>query len=180
MSRIGKQPIVIAEGLTVDIGPRQIEISGPNGSLSQRIFTGFKITQKEGNLKITKIVDNVSTQEKYGLLRTLINNMVIGVSKGFSKTLEVKGVGYKAQMDGNSLSLSLGFSHKIVYNPPEGITLKVEGNKIIVSGFDKQAVGEVSARIRSIKKPEPYKGKGIKYSGEHIRRKVGKTGIKAA
>ncbi|MDP4038925.1 MAG: 50S ribosomal protein L6, partial [bacterium] len=144
MSRIGKQPVVIPEGLTVDIGSKQIEISGPNGSLSQQIFDGFKITQKEGNLNIAKTVDNVSTQEKYGLLRTLINNMVIGVSKGFKKTLEVKGVGYKAQMDGNGLSLSLGFSHKIVYNPPEGITLKVEGNKIIVSGFDKQAVGETS------------------------------------
>jgi large subunit ribosomal protein L6 len=180
MSRIGKQPVQILEGVKVEIeDSKKIVISGPKGSLEQNIFAGFKISQDNQQIVIEKIDQTPLAKQQYGLLRSLVNNMVIGVSQGFSKVLEVKGVGFKANMEGKKLNLSLGYSHKIVFEPPEGIELKAENNIITVSGYDKQLVGEAAAQIRSYRKPEPYKGKGIKYSDEHIRRKVGKTGVKA-
>lgn len=180
MSRIGKQPVKILEGVKVEISPKLILVTGPKGSLEQKIFPGFKVFEKENQIVIEKNSNSTLANQQYGLIRSLVNNMVIGVSQGFSKTLEINGVGFKASMEGKNLSLSLGFSHKITYNPPEGIEIKVEGNTITISGYDKQVVGEVAAQIRSYRKPEPYKGKGIRYQGEHVRRKVGKTGVKAA
>lgn len=155
-----------------------IIVTGSKGSLSQPLLSGFKIDQQDGLVTVVREVENSDTQKQFGLLRTLIANMVIGVSTGFEKTLEINGVGYRAAAEGRGVSLSLGYSHKISYLPPEGVDLKVEGNKIIVSGYDKQLVGEAAAKIRSYRKPEPYKGKGIKYAGEHIRRKAGKTAAK--
>lgn len=178
MSRIGRQQINIPAGVTVEVKDGMIEVTGPKGTLSQPLFDGFSIKQEESGLQIEKKVENGQTQKFYGLLRTLVNNMIVGVSEGFSKTLEVNGVGFRVQMDGVNLVMSLGFSHKITFTPPEGVEVKVQGNSITVSGFDKQKVGEAAAKIRAYKKPEPYKGKGIRYSGEVVRRKAGKTAAK--
>lgn len=178
MSRIGKVPITVPSGVTVEINGGNIVVSGQKGTLSQPLFDGFEINQTDEALTVVRSVENSDTQKQYGLLRTLIANMIEGVSKGFSKTLEINGVGYRAAAEGRGVSLSLGYSHKISYQPPEGVDVKVEGNTIIVSGHDKQLVGEAAAKIRSYRKPEPYKGKGIKYQGEHIRRKAGKTAAK--
>ncbi len=178
MSRIGKLPIVIPEGITLEVKDAIVTVSGQKGTLSQPVFPGFSLEQADGQLTITKTVENPETQKQYGLLRTLIANMVHGISTGFSKELEINGVGYRAAAEGRGVSLSLGYSHKISYQPPEGVDVKVEGNKIIVSGYSKQLVGEAAAKIRSYRKPEPYKGKGIKYVDEHIRRKAGKTAAK--
>lgn len=178
MSRIGKLPITVPAGVTVESKDGQVVVTGTKGTLSQPLFDGFKIEQGDGTVTVVRTVENSDTQKQFGLLRTLIANMVQGVSVGFTKTLEINGVGYRAAAEGRGVSLSLGYSHKISYQPPEGIDLKVEGNTIIVAGFDKQLVGEAAAKIRSYRKPEPYKGKGIKYAGEHIRRKAGKTAAK--
>jgi len=178
MSRIGRQPILIPQTVSVTLDGQVVRVKGPLGELKQSIFDGFRLEQKGDKLQVIKLKNDPLTIKRYGLLRSLINNMVIGVSQGYTKTLEIKGVGYKAQLNGQNLNLDLGLSHQLVFTPPPGITLKVEGHKIIVSGFDKQAVGEVSANLRALKKPEPYKGKGIRYQGEYVRRKVGKTAIK--
>lgn len=178
MSRIGRQPIAVPAGVTVEVNQGVITVTGPKGTLSQPLFAGFSITQAEGTLTVTKDVENTETQKQYGLIRTLIANMIQGTSEGFSKVLEINGVGYRAAAEGRGVSLSLGYSHKISFQPPEGVDLKVEGNQITVSGHNKQLVGEAAAKIRSYRKPEPYKGKGIKYAGEHIRRKAGKTAAK--
>ncbi len=178
MSRIGKLPITIPAGVTLEVKDGVVVVTGRKGSLSQSLFAGLTIKQDEGSVTVVREVENAETQKQFGLLRTLIANMVQGVSEGFSKTLEINGVGYRAAAEGKGVSLSLGYSHKISYQPPEGVELKVEGNTIIVSGYDKQQVGEAAAKIRSYRKPEPYKGKGIKYAGEHIRRKAGKTAAK--
>lgn len=178
MSRIGRQSITVPAGVTVEIKEGMVCVSGPKGQLKQPLFAGFEVTPSENSVQVVKKVENAQTQQYYGLLRTLINNMVLGVSEGFSKSLEVNGVGFRVQMEGSNLVMSLGFSHKITYNPPEGVEIKVQGNTITVSGFDKQKVGETAAKIRAYKKPEPYKGKGIKYSDEVIRRKAGKTAAK--
>ncbi len=178
MSRIGKLPITIPAGVTLEVKDGQVIVTGPKGTLSQTIFAGFRVEQQDGAVTVVREVENADTQKQYGLLRTLIANMVQGVSQGFHKTLEINGVGYRAAAEGKGVSLSLGYSHKISYQPPEGVELKVEGNTITVSGHDKQLVGESAAKIRSYRKPEPYKGKGIKYAGEHIRRKAGKTAAK--
>ncbi len=178
MSRIGKVPVTIPAGVTLEVKDGMIVVTGSKGSLNQPLLQGFKIEEQDGLVAVVREVENSDTQKQFGLLRTLIANMVIGVSTGFEKTLEINGVGYRAAAEGRGVSLSLGYSHKISYLPPEGVELKVEGNKIIVSGYDKQLVGEAAAKIRSYRKPEPYKGKGIKYAGEHIRRKAGKTAAK--
>ncbi len=178
MSRIGKLPITVPAGVTIEVKDGRVTVAGPKGTLLQTLFTGLTVSQADGQLTVVREVENSETQKQFGLLRTLIANMVQGVSEGFSKTLEINGVGYRAAAEGRGVSLSLGYSHKISYQPPEGVELKVEGNSIIVSGHDKQQVGEVAAKIRSYRKPEPYKGKGIKYAGEHIRRKAGKTAAK--
>lgn len=180
MSRIGKLPIELPEGTAAKIESGSVIISGPKGELTVSIMDGFGVEQKETRLEITQNREDKNLSKFYGLQRTLIANAIDGVSKGFEKTLEVKGVGFRVSLQGNKLVLSLGYSHPIEYTAPEGIELKVEQSNIIVSGIDKQQVGSVAASIREFKKPEPYKGKGIRYKGEYVRRKAGKTAAKAA
>jgi large subunit ribosomal protein L6 len=179
MSRIGKLPVEIPEGVTVTIDGRNINVTGPKGELNQKLMPGFELEQKENRLELSVTGDKNALGKYYGLMRTLLANMVIGVSEGFSKVLEVNGVGFRVSLQGQKLVLNLGFSHPIEYTAPDGIQLNVEQTTITVSGIDKQKVGEVAAEIRSYKKPEPYKGKGIKYQDEVIRRKAGKAAAKA-
>lgn len=176
MSRIGKSPIAIPSSVTVTIDPDIITVAGSKGTLTQSTIPGVHLSQEEGRLLVTRENDEPVNRARHGLLRSLINNMVIGVSQGFSKKLELNGVGYRVAMSGNGLKLNLGFSHEINYSLPQGITAAVEQNVITITGIDKQRVGQVAAEIRSLKKPEPYKGKGIKYVGERIMRKSGKSG----
>lgn len=179
MSRIGKIPINIPEGVNVLQTDNKLTVTGPKGELTLKLLSGFKLEQKEQRLELTVLTQTPNIQKQYGLMRTLIANAVTGVHQGFEKKLEIHGVGYRANMKGNTIVLSIGYSHPIEFTAPEGITITVEQNNIIVTGFDKQKVGEVSAQIRSFKKPEPYKGKGIKYQNEVIRRKAGKAAVKA-
>jgi large subunit ribosomal protein L6 len=177
MSRIGKLPIKIpANGVTITIDPDQVTVTGPKGTLSQFTIPGITAIQKEDEIIVTRENDQPTSRSKHGLMRSLINNMVLGVTEGFSKKLEINGVGFRAALQGQALKLNLGFSHDVIYNIPTGITAAVDGNNITISGIDKQQVGQVAAEIRSLKKPEPYKGKGIKYEGERIIRKSGKSG----
>lgn len=178
MSRIGRQPISIPTGVTVTIENGLISVSGAKGSLSRRLLPGIAVEQTAEQLLLTKTVDNPQTQQSYGLMRTLIANMINGVSKGFERVLEINGVGFRASVAGQSVNLSLGFSHPVAFRLPNGIAAKVEKNVITISGYDKQAVGQVAADLRALKPPEPYKGKGIKYIDEKIRRKAGKTAAK--
>jgi len=178
MSRIGRQPITIPAGVTVVIEGKLVAASGPLGELKVLLSDGISANQQEGILNIVKELENNDTAEKYGLMRTLVNNSVVGVASGFSKVLEVNGVGFRVAIAGKTLTMSLGFSHPVVYELPENINGKVDKNVITISGADKQLVGQVAADIRQLKKPEPYKGKGIKYATEHIRRKAGKTATK--
>lgn len=178
MSRIGRQPINIPQGVEVTIDEKFVNVKGPKGELKVKILKGLKVEQKDNAVVVTQTQDNPDTQKQFGLLRTLINNMVVGVSEGFTKELEINGVGFRAAMKGNILEMSLGFSHPIQYSVPEGVVISVNQNIITVTGHNKQQVGEVAANIRDFKKPEPYKGKGIKYVGEHIRRKAGKAAAK--
>ncbi len=178
MSRIGRQPITIPAGVTVTIEGNVVKANGPLGELSVTLMPGISITQNEGILAVAKDVENNDTAKSYGLMRTLVSNAVNGVATGFSKQLEVNGVGFRVALAGKTLTMSLGFSHPVVYELPENIDGKVEKNVITISGADKQLVGQVAADIRQLKKPEPYKGKGIKYATEHIRRKAGKTATK--
>lgn len=176
MSRIGKLPIEIPSGVTITIDPSTITVAGSKGTLKQFTMPGVAVTQEGGQVIVTRVNDEPKNRAKHGLMRALINNMVIGVSSGFSKQLEINGVGYRVALAGNGLKMNLGFSHEVNYELPQGITATVEGNIITVTGIDKQQVGQVAAEIRSLKKPEPYKGKGIKYVGERIIRKSGKSG----
>lgn len=176
MSRIGKLPIAIPSGVTITIDPDEITVAGPKGTLKQFTMPGVVVAQEDGKVVVTRINDEAANRAKHGLMRALLNNMVSGVSGGFSKKLEINGVGYRVAMQGTNLKLNLGFSHDVIYNVPAGITAVVEQNTITVSGIDKQQVGQVAAEIRALKKPEPYKGKGIKYAGERIIRKSGKSG----
>jgi large subunit ribosomal protein L6 len=178
MSRIGRQPIPIPAGVSVTIEATRVAVTGPKGSLEEHLLAGLAVVQADDQLLVTKAVQNDETQARYGLMRTLINNMVVGVSTGYEKQLEINGVGYKAAVNGQTLTLNLGFSHPIVVTLPEGISAKMEKNVLTISGHDKQLVGQVAANIRAYKKPEPYKGKGIKYIDERIRRKAGKTATK--
>ena len=181
MSRIGRAPIDIPSGVTVTVGADNlVKVKGPKGELSRVIHPDMKITVEEGVVTVTRPSDDKMHRSLHGLSRTLINNMVVGVTEGFKKTLEINGVGYRAAKQGKNLNLSLGFSHPVIVEPPAGITLDApSATSIVVSGIDKEAVGAIAAKIRSYRLPEPYKGKGIKYEGEHIRRKVGKAGAKA-
>ena len=179
MSRIGKKPVVIPAGVTVDVAAGNVvTIKGPKGTLTNT-FNADMIINVEGNvLTVSRPSDEANHRALHGLTRTLIANMVEGVEKGFSKQLEVNGVGYRAEKKGNNLVMRLGFSHEVIMEEIPGISIAVDGNKITVSGIDKQVVGQFAAEVRSKRPPEPYKGKGIKYTDEVIRRKVGKTGGK--
>lgn len=162
----------------MEIGGQTVKATGPKGSLEVPLLRGLNV-QEEGNvLQVVKSVDNEDTQRTYGLQRTLIDNIVTGVSKGFERRLEINGVGYRAAVAGSTINLSLGFSHPVAFNLPQGIEAKVDRNVLTISGADKQQVGQVAANIRALRKPEPYKGKGIKYAEERIRRKAGKTASK--
>lgn len=180
MSRIGKQPIAIPSGVTVDIKDGLVTVAGPKGTLSRTIVPEIKIVMEDGKIVLSCAAATRKTPALWGLMRSLVANMVHGVSSGFEKKLEFEGIGYRAAMEGATLVMQLGFSHPIRFDPPQGITLKVERNTITVSGADKETVGLAAASIRDYKKPEPYKGKGIRYQGEVIRRKVGKKGATAA
>jgi large subunit ribosomal protein L6 len=180
MSRIGRAPIEIPAGVTVTVGEDNlVKVKGPKGELSRQISPEMKVTIDNGVLTVERPSDDKTHRSLHGLSRTLINNMVVGVTEGYQKNLEIAGVGYRAQKQGKNLNLSLGFSHPVVVEPPEGITFDVPtATSITVSGIDKEVVGQIAAEIRSFREPEPYKGKGIKYAGEHIRRKEGKAGAK--
>ena len=176
MSRIGKLPIKIPSGVTIVGDKDVIAVTGPKGSLSQFTLPGITVKQEGEELLVTRANDEPQNRSKHGLLRSLINNMVVGVTEGFKKQLELHGVGYRVALAGNQLKFNIGFSHEVIFTIPEGITASVEQNNITISGISKQQVGQVAAKIRALKKPEPYKGKGIRYTGEHIIRKSGKSG----
>lgn len=176
MSRIGKLPIEIPSGVTITVDSGQVKVTGSKGELSQPILEGITVKQEENQLLVTRTNDEAINRARHGLMRTLINNMVLGVTKGFEKQLEVNGVGFRVSMAGADLNMKLGFSHDIKYAVPQGVQVTTDQNKITVSGISKQQVGQVAAEIRSFKKPEPYKGKGIKYVDERIIRKSGKSG----
>lgn len=178
MSRIGRQPISVPAGVTVTIEGGRVAVQGPKGQQELVLLPGIQAEQKDGQVLVTKAAENPDTQKAYGLMRTLVNNMLVGVSSGFERQLEINGVGFRANVAGNAINLSLGFSHPIEFKLPDGVEAKVERNLITVSGSDKQLVGQVAANLRALKKPEPYKGKGIKYVEERIRRKAGKTATK--
>ena len=179
MSRIGRLPVAIPAGVTVEIKENNhVTVKGPKGTLERVLPAEMEIKQEDGHVVVTRPNDLKKMKSLHGLTRTLIQNMVIGVSEGYTKTLEVNGVGYRAAKQGNKLVLSLGYSHPVEMVDPEGISSAVDGNKIVVSGIDKEKVGQYAAEIRDKRRPEPYKGKGIKYADEVIRRKVGKTGKK--
>ena len=178
MSRIGKLPVEIPSGVTITVDGELIKVSGPKGNLEAAKLPQVDVVIEGNVLTVTRKSDEKISKAQHGLMRALINNMVIGVTKGFEKKLEVNGVGYKVALQGNKLVLNLGFSHPIEYTAPEGITIAVDKMNIAVTGISKQQVGQVAADIRKFKKPEPYKGKGIKYEGEYVIRKAGKTGAK--
>lgn len=179
MSRIGKLPIEIPAGVTIEIKDRNVVAKGPKGELSFKFSRLLDVTQQENKIIVKMKQETTEANSLSGLTRTLISNMVKGVSEGFEKKLEFVGVGYRAAMEAKDLVMHLGFSHPVRYTPREGIEIKVEKSTITVSGIDKQLVGQTAAEIRELKKPEPYKGKGIKYEGERIRRKAGKAAAKA-
>ena len=177
MSRIGKLPIPLPAGVTVEINGQDVAVKGPKGELKLTVSKPITVSQEDGSVIVARPDDEAVSKSLHGLTRSLIANNVHGVSEGFTKALEIVGTGYRAALKGSTVELSLGFSHPVLVTPPEGITLVVEGNtKIIVSGIDKQAVGEMAANIRKLRKPEPYKGKGVRYEGERVRRKAGKDG----
>lgn len=176
MSRIGKLPIQIPSGVTITVDNGTVSVAGSKGNLSQPILKGISVEQTDQVLTVKRENDEAINRGNHGLMRTLIQNMVTGVSEGFSKKLELHGVGFRVALAGNQLKMNLGLSHDVLYDLPQGITANVEQNTITVSGIDKQQVGHVAAEIRSLKKPEPYKGKGIRYEGEKIIRKSGKSG----
>jgi ribosomal protein L6, bacterial type len=179
MSRIGRMPIAVPAGVTVDIAENnKVTVKGPKGTLERVLAPEMEITLEGNEVTVKRPNDLKRNRALHGLTRTLINNMVVGVTEGYKKTLEVNGVGYRAQKQGKKLVLSLGYSHPVEMEDPEGLTTSVEDNKIIVTGIDKEKVGQYAAEIRAKRAPEPYKGKGIKYDYEVIRRKVGKTGKK--
>src|SRR5919199_3063089 len=175
MSRIGKRPIEVPAGVNVAISPGRVQVNGPLGELSQTVPQRMKIEQQDGSIVVTRPTERGDDRALHGLTRSLVANMVEGVTKGFEKRLEIQGVGYRATMRGTDLELSVGLSHPVVVKPPQGITFEVPTpTEVIVKGIDKQAVGEIAAQIRKVRPPEPYKGKGIRYEGAYVRRKAGK------
>ena len=178
MSRIGKQPIPIPSGVEVKIGKEAVEVKGPKGELKTPCHPAVTYELKDGAVTVSRVDDSQEARAQHGLRRTLLDNCVVGVSRGFDKVLEVVGVGYKVAVKGNVVEMALGFSHPVLIDLPKGISAKAEGAKLTLSGPDKEQLGELAASIRRLRKPEPYKGKGIKYENEQIRRKAGKSGKK--
>jgi len=176
MSRVGKQPIAVPANVKVEIEGARVSVSGPRGALSRNVDPELRLHLEDGVLNVTRPSDEPRARAMHGLTRTLIANMVTGVDAGFRKTLELVGVGYRAQLQGTKLVLALGFSHPVEIEPAAGITFVVEGPRVHVEGFDKELVGQVAADIRKLRPPEPYLGKGIRYQGEFVRRKAGKSG----
>ncbi|HSW75343.1 MAG TPA: 50S ribosomal protein L6 [Candidatus Saccharimonadales bacterium] len=176
MSRVGKLPIQIPSGVTITVDPEFVTVTGSKGTLKQFTMPGINVAVEGDQVVVTRENDEQKIRAKHGLMRALVNNMVTGVSKGFSKKLEINGVGFRVAMQGADLKFNLGFSHDVIYKIPAGVTAVIEQNTVTVSGIDRQQVGQVAAEIRALKKPEPYKGKGIKYSDERIIRKSGKSG----
>ena len=176
MSRIGKQPIAIPDGVTVKVSDGLVTVKGPGGELSQRIARDMKVTVVDGEVRVERPSDEREHRSLHGLTRSLIFNMVEGVTEGYEKRLEIQGVGYRAALKGTDLELQVGFSHPVTMAPPAGIEFEVPApNRVVVKGIDKQLVGEVAANVRKVRKPEPYKGKGIRYEGEYVRKKAGKA-----
>ncbi len=175
MSRIGKQPIEIPDGVNVAVDPGRVTVNGPLGELTQNVPVRMKIDKADGTLVVTRPTNRGDDRALHGLTRSLVANMVEGVTRGFEKRLQIQGVGYRAALRGTALELNVGFSHTVVVDPPAGITFDVPvPTEVIVKGIDTQQVGEIAAEIRAVRPPEPYKGKGIRYEGEYVRRKVGK------
>ncbi len=181
MSRIGKAPIALPKGVEVKIAGDGVKVKGPKGQLEQRLVPHTSVEVADGELRVTRDGDSKESRAMHGLMRALVANMVHGVSEGFERRLEIVGVGYRAQAGGKSLTLNVGYSHPVEMPVPEGLEVDVDGQtKVIVKGIDKQRVGQFAAEIREIRPPEPYKGKGIRYADEHVRRKVGKAGVSSA
>ena len=177
MSRIGRQPVPVPSGVDVQIDGRHVTVKGPKGELSHTVVDPIEVKLEDGAINVDRPNDENTVRALHGLTRALLNNMIVGVTQGYSKTMEIVGVGYRVQARGNNLEFSLGYSHPITVEAPEGITFKVERPTLFtVEGIDKQKVGEVAANIRKLRRPDPYKGKGVRYQGEQIRRKVGKAG----
>ena len=175
MSRIGRTPIAIPEGVSVNIRGQRVTVTGPKGELRHTVVEPIRIAEQDGTLVVTRPTDRGPHRALHGLSRSLVANMVHGVKDGFERRLEIVGVGYRAQMRGQALELAVGYSHPVTMDPPEGVTFEVPApTQVVVRGIDKQAVGEIAAQIRAVRPPEPYKGKGIRYAGEIVRRKVGK------
>jgi large subunit ribosomal protein L6 len=175
MSRIGRKPIAVPDGVTVEIRPGSVAVRGPKGELSERVSPEMAVSQEDGRVVVTRPTDRGDHRALHGLTRTLVANMVTGVTQGFEKRLEIQGVGYRAALRGRDLEMQLGFSHPVTVKAPDDITFEVpQPTQIVVSGISKQRVGEIAAQIRKWRPPEPYKGKGIRYQGEHVIRKVGK------
>ncbi len=175
MSRIGKQPIELPSGVNVAISPGRVQVNGPLGELSQTVPARMQIEQENGNLVVKRPTERGEDRALHGLTRSLLANMVEGVTKGYEKRLELQGVGYRAALRGTDLELNVGFSHPVVIKPPQGIAFEVpDATTVLVKGIDKQQVGEIAAQVRKVRPPEPYKGKGVRYEGEYVRRKVGK------
>ena len=177
MSRVGKLPITIPSGVDIDIAGTRIKVKGPKGMLERDVTPVLSVVTEDGQLRVVRPNEDKRSRELHGLTRTLINNMVVGVTDGYTRNLEIQGVGYRAQLVGRKLQLNLGYSHPIEINPPEGISFEVETpTKVAVTGIDKELVGRIAAQVRGTRKPEPYKGKGVRYAGEIVRRKAGKAG----
>jgi len=179
MSRIGKLPVALPQGVEVTIKGQKVDVKGPKGSLSRELHPLVEVVSQDNELRVKPREQSIKAKALWGLSRSLLNNMVLGVSQGFSKVLEINGVGYRAELSGDTLKLSLGFSHPVEFKLPKGVSATVEKNTVItLTSIDKELLGQTAATIRAFRPPEPYKGKGIKYADEVIRRKVGKAGIK--
>ena len=177
MSRIGRLHITVPSGVDVTIDGRNLTVKGPKGTLSRALHPDMTVSREDGTLVVTRPTEQKTHKQLHGLTRTLVNNMVVGVTDGYRKGIEITGVGYRAQLSGRKLTLNLGYSHPIEIEPPEGISFEVETpTRLAVVGIDKELVGEIAAKVRSTRKPEPYKGKGVRYAGEYVRRKAGKAG----
>lgn len=179
MSRVGRLPVPVPKGVTVSVEGLKVTVKGPKGELSQIVRNGIAVEVGDGEVLVTRSSEDRKTKGFHGLYRQLVNNMVVGVSQGFSRSLVINGVGYRAEVGPKSVTLNLGYSNPVEYVVPEGVTVTAEGaNKLVVSGISKELVGKTASEIRSVRPPEPYKGKGVKYEDEYVRRKVGKSGIK--